>query len=64
MRVHTYRDRKGEWRWTLYARNGKKIACSGEGYRRRRDCQAMALHIVSGTLVSRDIERQRRRGRT
>ena len=30
-----YRDRKGEWRWTLYATNGRKIACSGEGYTRR-----------------------------
>jgi uncharacterized protein YegP (UPF0339 family) len=26
-----YTDRAGEWRWTLYADNGWKIADSGEG---------------------------------
>jgi uncharacterized protein len=27
-----YKDRANEYRWTLYAANGLKIADSGEGY--------------------------------
>lgn len=44
-RLHVYKDRKGEWRWTLYARNGKKLANSGEGYKRARNCYAIARRI-------------------
>ncbi|PPU46812.1 hypothetical protein XarbCFBP7697_14260 [Xanthomonas arboricola] len=33
-----YKDAKGEWRWTLYAVNSKKIADSAEGYQRKADC--------------------------
>ncbi|OBR79103.1 hypothetical protein A7D35_01275 [Xanthomonas arboricola] len=33
-----YKDEKGEWRWTLYAANSKKIADSAEGYQRKADC--------------------------
>lgn len=29
-----YRDKAGEWRWRLIARNGKIVADSGEGYKR------------------------------
>lgn len=32
-----YRDSRGEWRWTLYAANSKKIADSAEGYVNRLD---------------------------
>lgn len=31
-----YKDRKGEWRWHLKARNGRIVAESGEGYRQRQ----------------------------
>lgn len=30
-----YKDKKGEWRWSLIARNGKKVADSAEGYKRK-----------------------------
>lgn len=30
-----YKDQAGEWRWKLIAANGKTLADSGEGYRRR-----------------------------
>jgi uncharacterized protein YegP (UPF0339 family) len=30
-----YRDAKMEWRWRLVARNGRTIADSAEGYKRR-----------------------------
>jgi uncharacterized protein YegP (UPF0339 family) len=33
-----YQDARGEWRWTLYAANGEKIADSAEGYVERRKC--------------------------
>lgn len=30
-----YKDAAGEWRWRLSTTNGKILADSGEGYRRR-----------------------------
>lgn len=33
-----YKDASGEWRWTLYATNSKKIANGGEGYENKADC--------------------------
>lgn len=38
-----YRDGRGEWRWTLFAANSRKIADSAEGYVDR----AGALHGIS-----------------
>ena len=40
MRFRVYEDKKGEWRWRLRARNGKIIATSAEGYKRKRDARA------------------------
>ncbi len=37
MKFEYYPDILGEWRWTLRASNGEKIA-SGEGYKRLDDC--------------------------
>lgn len=34
---YLFRDKKREVRWKLVHRNGRIIACSGEGYRRRID---------------------------
>lgn len=33
-----YKDTAGEWRWTLYAENARKIANCGEGYKNKQDC--------------------------
>lgn len=33
-----YRDVNLQWRWTLVASNGRKIANSGEGYWNEADC--------------------------
>jgi uncharacterized protein YegP (UPF0339 family) len=30
-----YQDRGKQWRWRVVARNGRLVADSGEGYRRR-----------------------------
>lgn len=35
MKALIYRDRRGEWRWRLTARNGRVIADGGEGYARK-----------------------------
>jgi len=34
-KLQIYRDAKREWRWRLRASNGRILADSGEGYRRR-----------------------------
>lgn len=33
-----YKDRIGEWRWSLFASNGRIIADSAEGYNNKTDC--------------------------
>lgn len=35
---HVYKDKAGEWRWSLKAANGRVIADSGEGYNDRGGC--------------------------
>jgi uncharacterized protein YegP (UPF0339 family) len=35
MVAEVYRDASGEWRWRLKARNGRIVADSAEGYKRR-----------------------------
>jgi len=32
VRLEVYRDTAAEWRWRLIARNGRRVADSGEGY--------------------------------
>lgn len=41
MKWEIYRDRskKRLWRWRIKARNGLKLGDSGQGYKRRRDCE-------------------------
>ncbi len=48
MKFRIFKDRKKEWRWTLHARNGKKIATAGEGYKRRTQCTKMIAKIILG----------------
>lgn len=33
-----YKDKAGEWRWSLVAPNGRMIADSGEGYTSKQGC--------------------------
>lgn len=42
-----YKDKAGEWRWTLYAANSKKIADSAESYRNKADCLHGARLVAS-----------------
>lgn len=45
MKFILYRDRKKEWRWRLKARNGRVIATSGEGYKRRGSARDAAVLV-------------------
>ncbi len=45
MEFQLYKDKAGEWRWRLLAKNGKKIGTSGEGYKNKADC-AHAIELV------------------
>ena len=38
MTFYLYKDVQNQWRWTLEADNGKKIANGGEGYYNEQDC--------------------------
>lgn len=62
MRVRTeprfivYKDRKGEWRWRLKAANGRNIARSSEGYKKRSQATKMIHYItfiISPIIVSK-----------
>ena len=46
MTFKIYRDEKGEWRWHLIARNGRILADSGEGYKRRGKAIRMIEKII------------------
>jgi uncharacterized protein YegP (UPF0339 family) len=37
-KFNVYKDKRGEWRWSLVADNGNKIAASGEGYKEKTSC--------------------------
>lgn len=49
-----YRDSRNEWRWTLYAANGRKIADSAEGYFNRVDA-IHAIRLVSSVATGAQI---------
>ena len=46
MKFKIYRDVKDEYRWSLLARNGKIIADSGEGYKRKGKCRRIIERII------------------
>lgn len=55
MHFEVYRDAKSEWRWTLYASNGRKLADSGEGYHNKADClHGLSLVQQSGSAQVRE----------
>ncbi|MBD3768780.1 MAG: DUF1508 domain-containing protein [Rhodobacterales bacterium] len=51
MYYYVYKDAANQWRWTLYAANGLKVANSGEGYFNKNDC----LHGLDLTANSRGL---------
>jgi uncharacterized protein YegP (UPF0339 family) len=52
-----YKDRKGEYRWHLRARNGEIIADSNEGYSRKDSCKH-GIELVKQQAASAAVEDQ------
>jgi uncharacterized protein len=48
MRYVVYKDHAGQWRWTLFSANNRKIADSGESYYNKQDCLS-AINLVKGS---------------
>jgi uncharacterized protein YegP (UPF0339 family) len=52
--IQTYRDRTGEYRWRMRAKNGRIIADGAEGYKTKRGARRAAerlLDIVRNSTV-------------
>ena len=50
-KIEIYQDKKKEWRWRCKARrNGKIVAESGEGYKRRISCIGAIHNLFYGDL--------------
>lgn len=47
MTYHVFKDRHSEWRWHLRSRNGRLVAASGEGYKRKGHCLKMINKIAT-----------------
>ena len=62
MHFELYKDHGGEWRWTLHANNGRKVADSGEGYKSKQHCED-AIGIVKRSAEAEVRERQSEGGR-
>ena len=52
-----YKDRKGEYRWHLRARNGEIIADSNEGYSRKASCKH-GIDLVKQQAANAEVEDQ------
>lgn len=55
-RIFVYRDRKGEWRWRLKSANGKIVAESGEGYKRKLTPLDVADRLADMFMDACDVE--------
>lgn len=49
MHARLWKDARGEFRWTLYAANNRKIADCGEGYNNKADCKAGLTFVLNIT---------------
>jgi uncharacterized protein len=52
-----YKDRKGEYRWHLRARNGEIIADSNEGYSSKASCKH-GIDLVKQQAANAEVEDQ------
>ena len=58
-KLEIYRDGRGEWRWRLLASNGRILADSGEGYRRRASARYAAGRvraILAGDALAVEVQ--------
>lgn len=56
MKFKIYRDKAGEFRWTLLAPNNKIVADSSEGYTRREDVLRSVASLQTSILTARIID--------
>jgi uncharacterized protein YegP (UPF0339 family) len=57
LKLRLYRDKQKQFRWTLIASNGKKLADSGEGYHHRSAMKkALALLLLGPSMDFYDME--------
>ena len=59
-KLEIYRDAKREWRWRLRASNGRIVADSGEGYRRKASLLGgieCARVLLSGDVSVVEVQR-------
>jgi len=54
---HVYVDAKGEYRWRLWAKNGRIVADSGEGYKQKRNCVEMCTKLTDWLYKSEIVDR-------
>lgn len=52
MKFQIYLDSNPEYRWRLRARNGKIIADSGEGYKKKKSCKNAIWKIIGISLYT------------
>lgn len=52
-----YKDNAGQYRWTLYAANNRKIADSAEGYINKADARAMIDKIKAEASTAQVVDR-------
>src|SRR5262245_33554630 len=55
MKIVRYKDKRGEWRWRLMAKNGKIVADSGEGYKRKASLNK-TLHAIAAAYARNQLE--------
>lgn len=55
-----YRDKAGEYRWTLFAANNAIIGASSEGYVNKSDCIANIKMIQNSWNASIDDQTEQR----
>ncbi len=63
MKFIIYKDLSNQFRWKLVAKNGKKIAFSGEGFTRRRSVHASIIILCDGAtapVIDTTIKRNRK----
>lgn len=56
-KYEVWRDRGGQWRWTLKSSNGRVLADSAEGYRKRSEVRAAVQKIIDGATTVQVVER-------
>ena len=59
-KLEIYRDGRSKWRWRLRASNGRIVADSGEGYRRRASLLRgieCARVLLSGDVPVVDVQK-------